>query len=251
MGATGSKLPTHGGLVCISTEAACRVLNVEVSNESWSTILSVFDLNVVTKQANPEEWLLQVEKIRKGYTQACRWKIGKGFVNNILPDSDCIISLEHPILVDKETLTVIDAFVLIQQLDSTSYEFELICSADIYAQDKRLNLRLGAILHGLAVQQLLEQGATQFYLEAATPELIPYYQTQGYEVNSNKCFAITPQLTMDSEPTATGTHQGYLMRLCNPAQSNLLALLPRYVNQAAKELTDNLLNSPEALEEFY
>lgn len=229
--------------VCVSDRVTClsyesSTFGSPESGKNWETLLSVFRLTI-TDRTDASKWKEKVDQLMNGYTEPCRWSIGRSYVQATLRNSTLLLTLEHEVPDGDGQLLLIDAFMLLNPMLDGWY-IGLICSG---TQPLDLNLRLGLILHALAVSELtLGNPKAAFYLETATSALIPYYQGLGYEISEQSC---------DGQTALVATHEGQMMRLCNAAESSLVKGLPAYIKRASEELSAKLLISSSAKEEFY
>lgn len=241
MGIQLSKNPSR--FVCVSDRVTClsyesSTFGSPESGKNWEILLSVFRLTI-TDRTDASKWKEKVDQLMNVYTQPCRWSIARSYVQETLRNSTLLLTLEHEVPTEDGQLLLIDAFMLLNPMLDGWY-IGLICSG---TQPLDLNLRLGLILHALAVSELsLGNPKAAFYLETATSALIPYYQGLGYEISDQSC---------DGQNSLVATHEGQMMRLCNAAQSPLVKGLPAYIKRASEELSAKVLSSPSAKEEFY
>lgn len=223
--------------------AACSIEHMQDMWGAHSTICIGNDTKVYLKQAQKLTKLFsfkiynvqvmgplkkeQMNKLLFSLKDVCRGSINPKHIKTAWTKSDYLFTFEHEYEGQK-----IDSFLTMKKLAEHRYHIDLICGREIRTfNEKRLPIRLSAILHGLFLHWIYERDPkAQIELDAATVNLIPYYGAFNYRVGSS-CENMT-------EHVVTG--DAVRMILCDVTTSILFTDIEEYIKKADAILSENV-----------
>jgi hypothetical protein len=225
-------------------------------NEDMKYILSVFKYKLYILNQLSEPTVNDVKrKCERSQLVSCRWKIAKEFMSEALDDADLVFTFQHKIPPNQwvEQGVFYDAFAIVKLLPSKdgrkSAYLHLICSRNLYVDDRKLRTSLGLILHGFVIDYLNKNGYDDIYLEASNLEIVPYYTWLGYEPSGESCstrtsfFGKMEQLLFGkTEKAEMGKHGGWKMRMCGIGNSKIYNLVESHIEKSAEELRSAIVD---------
>ena len=229
-------------------------------------LMKIYKIRNLTPEAKTHLYALLTER------RICRWKISRQFTKESLDGALFVYAFQHDVEDEKTKAveTKIYAFVIVSYTGEfehdgstrSSFNINLVCSGEFFIGDKTLNLQLGKILQGTVIVSMLEKFGKDsvFTLEAASYELIPYYQNLGYSLGTSSCHRSTSLLqrmtnwfyaATQEDDEVLGTHGGYIMTLCRPSSSFLLASLTETIALVTKMLNNFVVTAKNHQDLYY